>query len=170
MSPTNSRPMHAPWTAEIRRLNVRSTQLGARWVAVAVIAVIACNAEVTQTEPPAVSTPAEVPFVGRQLAMAVSNQSDRPARLIVGGEGDLGRPLGIALPPVVQPHRRQEVVFTVPDTNNWAIWVNAGEGGGELISWREVRRCVGRVPIEINIAAGGGVSWGQPGASCVTPP
>ena len=149
---------------KMRPLSLGSARLGAGWIAVAVLSVIGCGAEVAPTEP---EPPLNVPLIGRQLAFTVSNQSGRPARLIVGHMGDLRAPVGIAFPAVIAPRTRQEVVFTVPDTNDWAIWVNPDDPkGGELMGWHDIRRCFGRVALAIEIGPRGDASWSA-GDPCV---
>lgn len=108
-----------------------------------------------------------VPIIGRQLAFMVANQSNRPALLIVGRMGFARPPVGNVFPPVIAPRTRQEVVFTVPDTNDWAIWVNPDDPrGGELMGWHDIRRCFGRVALGIEIGATGDAGWSA-GDPCV---
>lgn len=152
-------------------------------MAIAALAVLACEAAIapaaTPTGAPAgaptpapTPAPAAAPVAGRQLIFPVTNNSDQPAFLLVGEDTmPVTRAVGAADPAVVPPRSKRMVVFTVPDTRTWAIFVNPGQPNvGALIIAQDVHRCVGRVPIEIMVGGRGDAVWSSPGGpSCVTP-
>jgi hypothetical protein len=146
-------------------MQLRQLALLSVLLAVAATAILACDA--AEPEP----TP-EV-MIGRQLIIPVANESALPALLIVAEDtSPVGRVVGIAEPHVVPPGSRVAVVFSVPDTRTWAIFVNPGQepGVGPLITAHDVRLCVGLVPIEIGVGRTGDVFWSMSGErSCLNP-
>jgi hypothetical protein len=130
---------------------------------------LACDAAELEATP----EPTPELMIGRQLIIPVANESALPALLIVAEDtSPVGRVVGIAEPHVVPPNSRMVVVFTVPDTQSWAIFVNPGQepGVGPLLTAHDVRLCVGRVPIEIGVGRTGDVYWSMSGErSCVNP-
>ncbi len=112
-----------------------------------------------------------MPAGGRQLQIPVSNDSDRPAVLVVAEDaGTMGPQVGRSQPSVVPPRTRVNVTFTVPGTSSWAIFVNPGDSGvGPLIVARDVAQCVGVVPIEIQVDDRGDIFYSTPRQWCGDP-
>ncbi len=87
--------------------------------------------------------PGQGPGVGqdrsRQLVIVVNNMTKAPVDLFVAEDGaPMGQAVGTAVPSTIPPMSGQEVVFTVPSHERWAIFVNPGPDGGGLISARDV--------------------------------
>jgi hypothetical protein len=100
------------------------------------------------------------PVGGRVLVIPVVNDSALPALLLVAEDRQpVGRAVGVASPPVVPPGATIEVRFHVPDSQTWAIFVNAGPDIGPLLLASDLRRCIGRVPIQIGVGRDGGPFW-----------
>jgi hypothetical protein len=100
----------------------------------------------------------------------VNNESARPAELVVMDTSAVNGPaVGTAQPPVVTPHTRVAVVFTVPDTSTWGIVVNPpvdeNKSGPVIVAW-EVDECVDVLPIEIRVEADGAASYDVPRNWC----
>jgi hypothetical protein len=105
-------------------------------------------------------------FVGRQLVIPVENSSALPARLIVAEDrSPIGRVVGIVQPSVIAPRTRVNVSFLVPESPDWAIFVNPGPEMGPLLLQSDLRGCIGRLPIEIGIDRTGSPFWSSPGAN-----
>lgn len=103
----------------------------------------------------------------RQLMIPVVNESNVPAQIIVAEDvPPPGKVVGIAQPNVVPPQTRLDVSFLVPDTNNWAIFVNPGPDMGPLLLASDLRGCFGRVGIEIGIGSRGDPYWSAPERWC----
>jgi hypothetical protein len=107
--------------------------------------------------------PIEVPVAARRLIIEVSNNSDRDAVLLVASDEGTNFPnvrkVGTARPPLVPPHATINVVFTVPQTGNWAIFVNPSPDYGPLLMGMEFGTCAGLVPIGIRVNADGAPGW-----------
>ena len=103
-----------------------------------------------------------LPSGAREWIIPVDNQSNQPARLMVAEDtvpvGDL---VGTAEPPQVPPGTKQDVVFTVPPGQTWAIFVNASPEMGPLILARDVPADAhGRLPLNIIVGQNGDPSVG----------
>ena len=106
--------------------------------------------------------PGEFAGPARQWIITVDNQSAEPARLMVAADtmpvGDL---VGRAEPSSVPPKTTQEVVFTVPAGEGWAIFVNPTNVRGPLILARDVPpNIIGKLPLSIFIGPDGEPSAG----------
>jgi hypothetical protein len=108
--------------------------------------VVACSV-VTAPPPPG----------SREWRMTVENQSHAPARLFVAEDlQQMGAMVGTAVPNTVPAGATQEVVFTVPPGDGWAIFVNPGPMLGPLILAGDVPPDVaGDLPISIGIGPDG---------------
>jgi len=98
----------------------------------------------------------------REWIIAVDNQSAQPARLMVAEDttpvGDL---VGTADAPQVPPGTKQDVVFTVPPGQTWAIFVNPSPERGPLILAMDVPPdAKGRLPLTILVGPNGDPSAG----------
>ena len=87
--------------------------------------------------------------------MEVSNQSARPATLVVAAPGDVRDVVGSVDPPIVPAHATVTVRFSVPSSGDWAIWAN----GGELMGSFDLKGRRGNIPMGIDIGADGSSSW-----------
>ena len=68
----------------------------------------------------------------------------------------IGEQVGTAVPDTVPPGASQEVVFTVPPGEGWAIFVNPGPQLGPLILARDVPAdFVGTLPLVIGVGPDG---------------
>ena len=109
----------------------------------------------------------QMPAGSRQLVISVQNGSSRPVPVFVasmgvsepGGQVPATAVRGLAQPGIVPPMTTVQVVFTVPPTNDWAIYAN----GGELIGPADVGGHAGKLPIAIVISADGIPGWTSPG-------
>ena len=107
------------------------------------------------------SAAVQVPAGARQLIIEVSNTGGRNAALLVGKDVNFPHndKVGNALPALVPPRASVRVVFTVPLTGGWAIFVNPGPGWGPILTASDLDDCVGLVPIVISVAGDGEPSW-----------
>lgn len=127
--------------------------------AIAVTVMVAgCGTGVIPGDPAGPAMPAG----SREWIIEVDNQSAQPARLMVAEDTmPLGDLVGTANPPQVPPMTKQDVVFSVPPGETWAIFVNPGPNLGPLILARDVPPdAEGRLPVAIIVNPNG-----QPGAS-----
>jgi hypothetical protein len=101
-----------------------------------------------------------MPLGSRQIAIPVNNHSNAPAALAVTNDNPQAKSLvGSAQPSSVPPQTTQEVVFTLPDNDMWAIEVN----GQTLIIPMDVAGHTGRLPITIEVGPDGSIGWSSPG-------
>ncbi len=93
----------------------------------------------------------------REWRITVENLDAAPARLMVAeDESPIGELVGTAEPATVPPGATQEVVFTVPPGDGWAIFVNPSPLNGPLILASDVPADVtGALPLGIGIGADG---------------
>jgi len=91
---------------------------------------------------------------GELIVMDVTNQSPRPATLVVA-RGDRGNVVGSVDPAVIPPRGNATVRFLVPPTGQWAIWAN----DGELMSDTDVGNQRGSIRMGIDIGPDGSPSW-----------
>lgn len=93
----------------------------------------------------------------RQWRITVENQSRAPARLFIAeDEMPMGATVGTVVPNTVPAGDTQEVVFTVPPGEDWAIFVNPSPAYGALIGARDVPPdAAGELPIGIVVNADG---------------
>lgn len=101
----------------------------------------------------------------REWRIIVENLDAAPARLMVAeDEAPIGELVGTAEPATVAPGATQEVVFTVPPGDGWAIFVNPSPLNGPLILARDVPADVtGALPLKIGIGADGQIFVESPG-------
>ena len=92
---------------------------------------------------------------GEAIVMEVTNDSARPATLVVAAMGDVRKIVGSADPPFVPAGAKVTVRFLVPPTDDWAIWAN----GGELMGSVDLKGRRGKVPMGIDIGADGTPGW-----------
>ena len=92
---------------------------------------------------------------GEPLVMEVANDGPRPVSLAVGSPGDRGVIRGAAEPAILGPGQTATVRFLVPPGDQWAIFVDDNELMGTL----DVGPRRGVIPMGIEIAADGSVSW-----------
>jgi hypothetical protein len=102
-----------------------------------------------------------MPAGSREWIIEVDNQSAQPALLMVAEDTmPVGQLVGVADPPQVPPKTKQDVVFSVPPGQTWAIFVNPGPERGPLILAMDVPPdAEGRLPVAIVISPNG-----EPGA------
>lgn len=145
--------------AHLRRLVVTLEFSGraARWLAYVAAAVMVggCGTGVIPGDP-------ALPPGSREWIIEVDNQSGQPARLMVAEDtqpvGDL---VGTADPPQVPPGTKQDVVFTVPPGQTWAIFVNPSAQRGPLILAMDVPAdAQGALPLSIVVGPNGDPSVG----------
>jgi hypothetical protein len=92
----------------------------------------------------------------RQMTMTVENKSGVPARLFVAkDEHPMGPVVGTAIPGQVPAGATQEVVFTVPPDQGWAIFVNPGPERGPLLIASDLDGRSGRLTIIIGVETNG---------------
>jgi hypothetical protein len=93
----------------------------------------------------------------REWIITVQNSSNGPAQLQVAEDGPtMGRLVGTANPSTVAAGATQEVVFTVPPGEGWAIFVNPGPNRGPLMLSRDIPAEVsGKLPVTIGIGENG---------------
>lgn len=93
----------------------------------------------------------------RQWIITVENMSRKPANLFVAEDlGQMGQSVGIADPSMVPAGATQDVVFSVPPGQGWAIFVNPGPKMGPLILAQDVPpEAAGSLPIRIGIGPDG---------------
>jgi hypothetical protein len=98
----------------------------------------------------------------RQWIIPVQNESAREAVLLIAEDAPfMGDAVGRVEPSTVPPNTTQDVVFTVPPGDGWAIFVNPGPDRGSLIGALDVPpHAEGRLPVTIIIAPNG-----DPGAA-----
>lgn len=113
----------------------------------------------------AVGFPPPAPAGSREWRINVENMSGAPARLLVAEDTmPVGKLVGTAVPDAVPAGVSQEVVFTVPPGDTWAIFVNPGPQLGPLILARDVPADVaGELRITIGIGPDGQPSVSTPG-------
>jgi hypothetical protein len=101
----------------------------------------------------------------RQWIITVENLSGQPAALFVAEDlAAMGRSVGTAVPSTVPPRVSQDVVFTVPPGQAWAVFVNPGPDRGPLIKAQDVPPHVsGALPITIGIDHSGAPWFSAPG-------
>lgn len=106
-----------------------------------------------------------MPPGSREWVMTVQNDSNAPAVLSVAEDTvPVGDAVGTARPGNVPPNSSQDVVFTVPPGEGWAIFVNPSPERGPLIIAQDVPPEVsGRLPITIFIGPNGEPSAGTEG-------
>lgn len=92
---------------------------------------------------------------GQQIVMEVANHSPRPATLAVAVHGDVSKIVGSVTPAIIQAGATATVRFTVPPTDDWAIWAN----DGELMSDLDLHQRRGNIPMGIDIGSDGSPSW-----------
>ena len=92
---------------------------------------------------------------GEAILMEVANDGPRPVSLAVAAPGDRGLIRGSAEPALLAPRRTATVRFIVPPTEQWAIFVDASELMGSF----DVGRRRGAIPMGIEIAADGSLTW-----------
>lgn len=99
----------------------------------------------------------------RQMTMTVDNKSRAPAILLVAEDlMVMGRTVGTAIPGSVPAGAMQDVVFTVPPDQGWAIFVNPGPERGPLLLASDLAGLSGRLSISIGIDATGEPYWMGP--------
>jgi hypothetical protein len=105
------------------------------------------------------------PAGGREWVITVTNNSNEPAILAVAEDvPNMGALVGTAQPSSVPPRTTQDVVFTVPPGDGWAIFVNPSPERGPLIISQDVPPNVsGRLPITIDIGPNGDPGAAMPG-------
>jgi hypothetical protein len=92
----------------------------------------------------------------RQMTMTVENNSGAPARLFVArDEQPMGRTVGTAVPNLVPAGVTQDVIFTVPPDQGWAIFVNPGPERGPLLLASDLAGRSGKLDIRIGVQANG---------------
>lgn len=125
-------------------------------VAAMTLWLVACGTGLLPGDPAALGPGA------RQWIITVENQSAEPARLMVAeDQGLAGDLVGTAEPSSVPPKTTQDVVFTVPAGESWAIFVNPTNVRGPLILSADVPRDItGKLPLSILIGPDG-----EPGAA-----
>ena len=135
-----------------RRLDSRVPQLLASGLA---LLTAACGTGLVPGDP-------AMPAGAREWIISVENQSGQPARLMVALDtSPVGELVGTAVPSEVPPNTTQEVVFTVPPGQAWAIFVNPSAQRGPLILAMDVPPDArGRLPVSISVSPNG-----DPGAS-----
>ena len=126
------------------------------------------------TAPPAVveTGPVDPPVGERQLVIEISNHDDQPATVLVGEDREFpdNVPVGNAVPNTLPAYSTVRVLFTVPATDDWAIFLNPGPEQGPVISAFELGDCVGFVPIKISVDFGGGSQvTAAPLPACMNP-
>jgi hypothetical protein len=100
------------------------------------------------------------PSAGRQLIITVENTSRAPARLVVAENvSPIGPIVGTAVPDLVPAGVTQDVVFTVPADEGWAIFLNHEKYRGALVLAMELTGRSGKLPVTIAIDADGEVIW-----------
>jgi len=92
---------------------------------------------------------------GEVIVMDVTNQSPRPATLVVAAPGQRDKVLGSVDPSVIPARANATVRFLVPKTGQWAIWAN----DGELMSDTDVGERRGGIPMGIDIGPDGSAGW-----------
>jgi hypothetical protein len=102
----------------------------------------------------------------RRWIITVENLSGQPARLFVAEDlAAMGRSVGTAVPSTVPAGVTQDVVFTVPPGQGWAIFVNPGPNRGPLILARDVPpNARGVLGVTIQITQDGSPNVSAPGA------
>jgi hypothetical protein len=93
----------------------------------------------------------------RHLFFPVENKSSVPASLFVAEyDSPMGRTVGTAVPTTVPPGLTQDVIFTVPSGESWAIFVNPGPDSTGLIGARDVPPSMsGALPFRISVGENG---------------
>jgi hypothetical protein len=92
----------------------------------------------------------------RQMTMTVENKHGAPARLFVArDEHPMGPIVGTAVPSVVPAGVTQDVVFTVPPDEGWAIFVNPSGERGPLLLASDLAGRSGKLTIIIGVEANG---------------
>ena len=107
------------------------------------------------------------PAGSREWRISVQNMSNAPAILFVAEDQQaMGALVGTVVPSTVPAGVTQDVVFTVPPGDGWAIFVNPGPDRGPLILAADVPAdAAGPLPVSIGIGADGSPSAmmkGQP--------
>lgn len=106
-----------------------------------------------------------MPPGSREWIVTVQNDSNAPAVLSVAEDTvPVGDAVGTVRPSSVPPNSSQDVVFTVPPGDGWAIFVNPSRERGPLIIPHDVPpEFSGRLPITIFVAQNGEPSAGTEG-------
>ena len=92
---------------------------------------------------------------GELIVMEVTNQSPRPATLVVAAPGQARQVVGSVDPAVVPAGGSATVRFLVPPTSRWSIWANDGELMGDV----DIGNRRGNIPMGIDIGPDGSPSW-----------
>jgi hypothetical protein len=102
----------------------------------------------------------------REWIVSVENQSADEAHLFVATDsGALGELVGTAVPASVPAGATQAVVFAVPASSGWAIFVNPSPASGPLITSQDVPpEAAGELPITIMVQPGGAAVVSAPSA------
>ena len=102
-----------------------------------------------------IATP--LPPGSRQLVITVDNRSAKPAMIEVAEDASQKGPIvGIVSPNPIPPGATVDVVFGIPPTRTWAIFVNAGPDIGPLITAADVPQgALGKLPVKIVVNADG---------------
>jgi len=128
---------------------------------------VAASAQAPAPEPtPATSAP-EVATETRVLSIPVQNMNGEPAQLFVARDTQpMEFLVGTVEPSTVGPERTEDVAFTVPAGEDWAIFVNPGPDRGPLILASDIPPdASGELPIEINVD-----QFGSPGVQTLGDP
>jgi hypothetical protein len=130
--------------------------LMARWGRLGGAFALLCSLVACGLIPNPVADPLPEPGARRWI-ITVENMSAQPARLFVAeDESPMGRSVGTADPSTVPAGATQDVVFTVPPGQGWAIFVNPGPSLGPLILAQDVPPGVsGELPLTIGIGPDG---------------
>lgn len=115
-----------------------------------------CSLAACELIPNPVADPLPEPGARRWI-ITVENSSAQPAALFVAEHlAQMGRSVGTVVPNTVPAGTTQEVVFTVPPGQGWAIFVNPGPNMGPLILAQDVPLGVsGKLPITIGVGPDG---------------
>ena len=92
---------------------------------------------------------------GELIVMEVTNQSPRPATLVVAAPGQVREVVGSVDPAIVPAGGSATVRFLVPATGHWSIWAN----DGELMGHFDIGKRRGHIPMGIDIGPDGSPSW-----------
>jgi hypothetical protein len=92
----------------------------------------------------------------RRLVIQVNNMTKAPIDLLVAEDGSpMGKVVGTAQPSTIPPMMGQDVAFTVPAGEEWAIFVDPGPGDDGLITARDVSPdATGAIPFTIWVDEG----------------
>ena len=125
---------------------------------------IVCSLAACGVMPNPVADPLPEPGARRWI-ITVENMSAQPAALFVAEDvSPMGRSVGTVVPNSVPAGATQDVVFTVPPGQGWAIFVNPGPNLGPLILAQDVPPGVsGVLPLTIGIGPDGSPYASIPG-------